>query len=126
MTPERRRELECGPDPQKLTDEEIRQGYHFCPDWDFMVVGPEDSEISGCTCQKVTSYLTIKSGPLSGHTKVTFGGQEIKGISEITIHIVGPNEPVQATLRFDMVSLECGVNDYKLLVPGAKDVEPGD
>jgi len=51
MTPERRHELEEG--DSSLTPDEQLQGYHFCPDWDFMLVGPEDPEQEGCTCSKI-------------------------------------------------------------------------
>lgn len=34
-----------------LTLEEILQGYHFCPDWDFLLVGPEDVEAQCCNCR---------------------------------------------------------------------------
>lgn len=61
VTPERRRELECGPDPQRLTPEEIEAGYHFCPDWDFMVVGPIDLESMCCTCNKGVKHDTSSS-----------------------------------------------------------------
>jgi len=37
MTPERYRELN-GPVSIDLTAAEMRQGYHFCPDWDFMLI----------------------------------------------------------------------------------------
>ena len=35
----------------RLTQEELAQGWHFCPDWDFMVVGPGMDAIESCTCQ---------------------------------------------------------------------------
>lgn len=34
----------------ELTEEERDQGYHFCPDWDFMLVGPNDPESTACLC----------------------------------------------------------------------------
>lgn len=37
---------------ERLTQEEWEQGYHFCGDWDFLLVGPEDVEANGCTCIK--------------------------------------------------------------------------
>ena len=50
MKPERRREISltmC-----ELTAEEKKQGFHFCPDFDFDVVGPNDPEIEFCLCNK--------------------------------------------------------------------------
>jgi len=34
----------------KLTEEEVKKGYHFCPDWDGMIVGPNDPEWAMCLC----------------------------------------------------------------------------
>lgn len=28
-----------------------KQGWHFCADWDFMLVGPVDPEWECCTCE---------------------------------------------------------------------------
>jgi len=33
-----------------LTGEELQQGYHFCPDWDFILIGPNSPEKDGCCC----------------------------------------------------------------------------
>ena len=51
MTPERIYELEV--EDGVLTSDEILLGYHFCPDFDFLVVGPEDPEHQICTCPKI-------------------------------------------------------------------------
>lgn len=48
MTPERR--FNCEILNRPLTQEEILQGYHYCPDWDYMLIGPEDPETECCTC----------------------------------------------------------------------------
>lgn len=34
----------------ELTDEEIKQGWHFCPEWDYMLVGPGMTERKYCEC----------------------------------------------------------------------------
>lgn len=49
---------------QNLTQEEFLQGYHFCPDWDFLLVGPEDPEAQACTCRWEDDW-TIKDFPLT-------------------------------------------------------------
>jgi len=36
----------------KLTKQEVEQGYHFCPDWDYMVICPDDPEYEACLCIK--------------------------------------------------------------------------
>lgn len=42
MTPERYHELEkC---EGVLTKEEIAEGWHFCPEWDYRLIGPESPE----------------------------------------------------------------------------------
>ncbi len=48
MTKERIRELESI--RAMLTPEECNQGYHFCNDWDGLLVGPDDKELECCTC----------------------------------------------------------------------------
>ena len=50
MTSERYNTL-SGPTPPRLTMAERRQGWHYCFDWDGMLVGPGMHEINGCTCE---------------------------------------------------------------------------
>lgn len=56
MTPGRYRvvdELGAG-----LTSEESAAGWHFCPDWDQMLVGPGMPEYEVCcTCEKPHAHL---------------------------------------------------------------------
>lgn len=49
ITPQRQRLLEAGHD--RLTDIEVADGWHFCPDWDFMLIHPLDKEAECCTCK---------------------------------------------------------------------------
>ena len=51
MTPERARELNSR-DSGRLTVDEMRQGWHFCWDWDGLLVNVNDTEGEGacCTC----------------------------------------------------------------------------
>ncbi len=48
MTKERRYVLER--EDACLTDAEFKEGYHFCDDWDGLLVGSEDRELECCTC----------------------------------------------------------------------------
>jgi hypothetical protein len=34
-----------------LTSEEIAEGWHFCYDWDGLLVGPGMKEMECCTCR---------------------------------------------------------------------------
>lgn len=54
MTPKRAHELETNMDAQ-LTPEELAEGWHFCPDWDGMLVNRFDDEGEGsaCLCDKL-------------------------------------------------------------------------
>ncbi len=36
---------------EKLTKEELEDGWHFCPDWDDMLIHKEWPEIESCTCK---------------------------------------------------------------------------
>ena len=38
-------------DTDDLTPEETAQGWHFCPDWDYMLIHNLDPEIEGCCCE---------------------------------------------------------------------------
>jgi hypothetical protein len=44
-------ELEVNP-TAKLSDEELRAGWHFCPDWNFMLVGPGMRAMDACSCKE--------------------------------------------------------------------------
>jgi hypothetical protein len=33
-----------------LTSEEMKQGWHYCPDWDFLLIHPDNAEGESCTC----------------------------------------------------------------------------
>lgn len=62
MTKERRKELTYG--KSTLTKEEIIGGYHYCDEWDGLVVGPEDAEWYGgdaCVCGYVKPIKPIMS-----------------------------------------------------------------
>jgi hypothetical protein len=50
MTNKRRVQLESG--EGSMTEQEKDQGWHFCPDWDFMVIGPASPEVYVCCCEK--------------------------------------------------------------------------
>lgn len=51
MTPERRRQLDDDFD-LKLTQEELDQGYHFCCEWDGLLIHKDDPESECCLCFK--------------------------------------------------------------------------
>ena len=42
-----------------LTQEEVSQGYHFCPDYDMLLVGPGSPEVDTCTCDLEEYKKTI-------------------------------------------------------------------
>lgn len=50
MTP--KRWIKVNRTGEGLTEEEIKEGWHFCPDWDFLLVGPNMPEIQGCVCKQ--------------------------------------------------------------------------
>lgn len=47
MEESRRVNLELDPDGC-LTDAEMIEGWHFCPDWDFLLIGPGMHEFESC------------------------------------------------------------------------------
>ena len=50
MTEDRYRELDSF--GAFLTDEEVMEGWHFCPDWDDMLVGPGMEAMDSCLCAR--------------------------------------------------------------------------
>lgn len=52
MTPERFKQLTTGfvDDKTHLTDKECVEGWHFCPDWDFMLIHKSHPEFKRCLC----------------------------------------------------------------------------
>lgn len=34
----------------RLTQAEIEEGWHFCPEWDGLLIHPNDKETEACTC----------------------------------------------------------------------------
>ena len=50
MQIERRIQLECM--DAQLTEEERKAGFHFCPEFDYGLVGFEDLEFEFCTCDQ--------------------------------------------------------------------------
>jgi hypothetical protein len=53
MTEERYEELMWKDKGSTLTMEEYDLGWHFCVDWDFLLIGPGMAETDCCTCKKV-------------------------------------------------------------------------
>lgn len=51
MTAQRYRELSRS-DTHDLTPEEIADGWHFCPDWDGMLIHTLDIEYEACCCER--------------------------------------------------------------------------
>lgn len=49
MTDERWKEL-MENDDVPLTDKEMVEGWHFCPEWDGLLVGPGMDEMDVCLC----------------------------------------------------------------------------
>jgi hypothetical protein len=36
----------------ELTEAELREGWHFCIDWDGLLIGPGMMEVNHCACAK--------------------------------------------------------------------------
>lgn len=45
-----------------LHPEELRDGWHFCPEWDGLLISPESPEAAACTCLGEYCYETLKFG----------------------------------------------------------------
>jgi hypothetical protein len=53
---DRKRELTYNNDAP-FTEHEINQGYHACPEWDGLVIGPEDPEFECCECNIIVTEV---------------------------------------------------------------------
>lgn len=49
MTPARYQQV--NEQDQPLTDAEVKAGWHFCGEWDDLLVGPEMGELAVCACE---------------------------------------------------------------------------
>ncbi len=49
---ERKRYFEVDRKGYGLTDAERAEGWHFCHDWDQMLIGPGMPEMEACTCER--------------------------------------------------------------------------
>lgn len=44
-------------DTLSLTEEEIKEGWHFCLDFDGLLVGPETAEATVCICNDIIKQI---------------------------------------------------------------------
>jgi len=35
-----------------LTEAEVKHGWHFCPEWDFLLISPNSKEAECCSCKR--------------------------------------------------------------------------
>lgn len=51
----------------ELTEEEKAEGWHFCREWDGLLIGPGDDEREACSClpKKHPVYKTVPPNPYS-------------------------------------------------------------
>ena len=51
MTPERYKLISTYCDDKTyLSDEEYAEGWHFCPEWDDLLIDPKSPEFDACVC----------------------------------------------------------------------------
>lgn len=42
----------------KLNEEELKQGWHFCDEWDGLLIHPDSPEFAVCTCPHMETFRT--------------------------------------------------------------------
>lgn len=67
MIYERWLKLEKGID-DKLTQTELKQGWHFCVEWDCMLVGPGMPEMEACLCNVPKGEYALPGGEILKRT----------------------------------------------------------
>lgn len=56
----------------ELFRQEIKEGWHFCPDWDQLLIGPGMKEYEICTCkikEQALVKLVLLESPYTGNIK---------------------------------------------------------
>lgn len=41
-----------------LSEDEMKQGWHFCDDWDYLLIHVNDVEFNHCNCKHMESFRT--------------------------------------------------------------------
>lgn len=63
MDPERYDFLQNGTGPcVRLTEEEMNEGWHWCLDWDDLLVHPKDIEFECCNCSHMEKFRNNPDG----------------------------------------------------------------
>ena len=55
---ERERYIRIQNGTEDLTPEEVEDGWHFCPDWDDMLIHVDDDEFQCCPCSWMEKFRT--------------------------------------------------------------------
>jgi hypothetical protein len=42
----------------ELSEKEIKEGWHFCPEFDGLLIGPDMDELQVCRCQEEQNELS--------------------------------------------------------------------
>lgn len=56
-----------------LTVEEINKGWHFCCEWDGLLIGPDDEEITVCSCFESEHSLYARKQEFIKHYELALG-----------------------------------------------------
>lgn len=48
----------------RLTKDEMREGWHFCPEWDFLLTNLNDAEGETCSCEPWTEKEVVANGQI--------------------------------------------------------------
>jgi len=65
----------------KLTDEEISEGWHFCAEWDGLLIGPGMPGLESCTLKSKTELLESMSLPAEIINESTTSYSEVRSSS---------------------------------------------
>lgn len=75
MTPQRYKQVFCNLD-EELTPEEIANGWHFCGEFDSLLVGPGMPELGYCTCDLPESAQKARSEMVARENRAWTGGDD--------------------------------------------------
>lgn len=86
MDSSRYKQLEKGPQNGELTAEELADGWHWCNDFDGMLVGPGTVELLECTCDNALINIARQEAQMLQAEVLKVIPSE-KGLSPMTIEI---------------------------------------
>lgn len=73
----------------RVTPEELAAGWHFCRDWDDMLIGPGWGELEFCHCKNIPKELKLEAEKANNWSAARFHAEDLDSLPTTT----QPKEP---------------------------------